>query len=163
MLIIGQLCDDGIHLGDRVAGFVRHLRRARFFTAREDGQEENPGVRRFDPDGFDDFGYSSGDPTCNVRKCNYSNHMSSILKLVAIGNSQGVRLPKALLTRYHFETEIEAVETPDGVLLKPMRDDKLSWEEGFRQAAVENQTEIEAWEGTLGDGLEPEEFEGWPR
>jgi len=89
--------------------------------------------------------------------------MVSLLKLVAIGNSQGVRLPKALVTRYHFERGIEAIETPDGVLLKAMREDKLSWAEGFREAALENQTELKAWDGSLGDGLEPEEFEGWPR
>ena len=89
--------------------------------------------------------------------------MPNILKLVAIGNSQGVRLPKALVTRYHFEREIEAIETPDGLLLKPMGEGKLSWEDGFREAAMENQKELEAWDGTLGDGLEPEEFEGWPQ
>jgi antitoxin MazE len=89
--------------------------------------------------------------------------MASILKLVTIGNSQGVRLPKALLSRYHFQQEIRAVETADGILLQPVEADKLSWEEGFLQSASENREELAAWEGTLEDGLEPEEFEGWPR
>ena len=89
--------------------------------------------------------------------------MTRVLKLIAIGNSQGVRLPKVLLRRYHFESELEAVETSEGILLKPLGGGKLSWEEGFQQAASENRNELGACEGTLSDGLESEEFEGWPR
>ena len=89
--------------------------------------------------------------------------MQTILKLVPIGNSQGIRLPQALLRRYHFEKEIRAVETPDGILLQPVERGKLSWAETFAASALENQAENVAWETTLGEGLESEDFAGWPR
>ena len=89
--------------------------------------------------------------------------MQTILKLVSIGNSQGVRLPKSLLRRYHFDKEIRAVETPEGILLQSVETGKLSWKETFAASARENQAENVAWEGTLGEGLEPEDFKGWPR
>ena len=40
------------------------------------------------------------------------------VKLIAIGNSQGIRLPQALLRRYGMQGQIMLEERPDGVLLK---------------------------------------------
>jgi len=45
--------------------------------------------------------------------------MTSTLKIRAIGNSQGVTLPKAMLDRYRLKEgdAVTAVETQDGILL----------------------------------------------
>ena len=77
------------------------------------------------------------------------------LKVVPIGNSRGVRLPRELLTRYHIGETVVLEVREEGLLLKGSGDDRLSWEETYRQAARER----EDWsdlDGTLLDGIDEE-------
>ena len=85
---------------------------------------------------------------------------SGILKVVEIGNSRGVRIPSRLIQRYGIEDEIQLLETADGLLLRPVRSGKLSFEESFRQMAADSDSQGEAvsLEGTLVDGLEVEDW-----
>ena len=74
------------------------------------------------------------------------------LKVVAIGNSRGVRLPKKLLERHAIRNAVVLEEREDGLLLHSK---KLSWEETFKDMAGER----EDWRDldvTLADGLEHE-------
>jgi antitoxin MazE len=82
--------------------------------------------------------------------------MSEVLKVVPIGNSKGVRLPSAILRRLGIKDEVECIETLDGVLLRPINTDQLSFEEAFAQMAKDPEAlaEVRQLEGTLGDGLE---------
>ena len=75
------------------------------------------------------------------------------IKLVPIGNSQGVRIPKALLQKYGLSNSLVLEETAHGLLLRKKREDKLSWEDTFRAMAEEGEdwTDLDA---TLLDGLE---------
>jgi antitoxin MazE len=74
------------------------------------------------------------------------------LKVVPIGNSRGVRLPKAVLDKYAIKGELVLEERPEGLLLRNKRDKRLSWEETFREMAKER----EDWsdlDATMADGL----------
>jgi antitoxin MazE len=62
------------------------------------------------------------------------------VKLAAIGNSRGIRLPKAVLTRYGFGDELLLEEREDGVFLRSTEDGRLSWEETFRETAAEKES-----------------------
>jgi antitoxin MazE len=57
------------------------------------------------------------------------------LKIVPIGNSQGVRLPKPLLQRYGIEGHVIAEQTPQGILLRSTPRSKASLEDTFAQMA----------------------------
>lgn len=85
---------------------------------------------------------------------------SEILKVVEIGNSRGIRIPSRLIQRYGIEDELQLLETAEGLLLRPVRSRKLSFEESFRQMAADAEALIEAGslEGTLADGLEAEDW-----
>ena len=75
------------------------------------------------------------------------------LKLIAIGNSRGIRLPKVMLDKYGWSDSLVVEETEDGVLLRSGAVDKLSWEDTYRAMAAER----EDWsdlDATLADGLE---------
>jgi len=79
-------------------------------------------------------------------------------KLVAIGNSKGVRIPKALLQRYGLKDSLLIEETERGLLLRSKEENKLSWEDTYKAMADEK----EHWEDfdvTLSDGLEDEDLE----
>jgi antitoxin MazE len=73
--------------------------------------------------------------------------------LAPIGDSRGVRIPKALLQKYGFSDSLALEETDQGILLRKKREDKLSWEQTFRAMAKQGEdwTDLDA---ALLDGLE---------
>ncbi len=83
---------------------------------------------------------------------------TSTLKVVPIGNSRGVRLPAPLLARYRIKGRMAVEERPEGILLKPVRDDRLSWEETARAMAVARAKEgnefADLEEAAVADGLD---------
>jgi antitoxin component of MazEF toxin-antitoxin module len=91
--------------------------------------------------------------------------MTTTLKLIPIGDSQGLCLPEWMVTRYHLQGEVTVTATSAGLLVEPAAAAKLSLEETFAEMAKEGgvQEELEAWAPTLMDGLEDEEFADWPR
>lgn len=81
---------------------------------------------------------------------------STELKVVAIGNSRGVRLPKTVLDKYAIRDSVVVEEREEGLLLRSKKDKRLSWEDTFREMARER----EDWsdlESTVADGLDPKE------
>ena len=77
------------------------------------------------------------------------------LKVVPIGNSRGVRLPKEVLDRYAIRDAVVLEEREDGLLLHSKKDRRLSWEDTFKEMARER----EGWSDldvTLSDGLDNE-------
>jgi len=79
------------------------------------------------------------------------------IKLISIGNSKGVRLPKKLLQKYGFGSTLLLEETSKGLLLRNKEDSKISWEDTYREMAGE-QGEWEMFDVTLLDGLEDDEY-----
>lgn len=76
-------------------------------------------------------------------------------KLIDIGNSKGIRIPKKVIQKYHLGNKIDLEETRDGLLIRAKYADeyKLSWEETFKAQA----TEKEDWTDlntSLSDGLD---------
>ena len=75
------------------------------------------------------------------------------IKLIQVGNSKGIRLPKKLISKYKLDTGISIIEKDDGILIKPLiEDDKLSWEQTYKDMAEQK----EDWKDldiTSSDGL----------
>ncbi|MCY7307218.1 MAG: hypothetical protein LH632_13925 [Rhodoferax sp.] len=61
------------------------------------------------------------------------------IKLMAVGNSRGLRLPRELLRRYHIADTLIVEERPDGILLRGNRQDKVSLEQTFAGMAAERE------------------------
>jgi antitoxin MazE len=80
------------------------------------------------------------------------------VKLVPIGNSQGVRIPKALLQKYGLFSSLVLEETEQGILLRRKQEDKLSWQETFKAMAEEDE-DWAAFDVALLDGLEEDDIE----
>ncbi len=80
------------------------------------------------------------------------------IKIVHIGNSLGVRLPKVLLQKYGFTHSLVLEETTQGLLLRKKQDDKLSWADTYKAMANEGEGWNE-YDQTLLDGLEDDDFD----
>ncbi len=75
------------------------------------------------------------------------------VKLIAIGNSRGIRLPKELLDKYGWSDRLMLEEFDEGIALRGKETHHLSWEETSRAMAAES----EDWgdfDVALADGLE---------
>jgi antitoxin MazE len=80
------------------------------------------------------------------------------IKLVPIGNSQGVRIPKELIQKYGFKTALLLEETDTGILIRSKDEKRLSWEETYKAMTKET----ENWDDldvTLLDGLENDDID----
>ncbi len=75
------------------------------------------------------------------------------IKIVPVGNSQGIKLPKAVLQRYGFTGSLLLEETAAGLLLRKRNEEKLSWEETYK-AMSEEQEDWSDFNLTAADGLE---------
>ncbi|MEO8712641.1 MAG: AbrB/MazE/SpoVT family DNA-binding domain-containing protein [Parafilimonas sp.] len=57
-----------------------------------------------------------------------------ITRLISIGNSKGIRIPKTLVQQYDLaETDIELHAEEDGILISPVKKARQNWEELFRK------------------------------
>ncbi|HKY37570.1 MAG TPA: AbrB/MazE/SpoVT family DNA-binding domain-containing protein [Polyangiaceae bacterium] len=75
------------------------------------------------------------------------------LKVVPIGNSRGIRLPREILAKYQIGEAVVLQAREEGLLLRAKGDDRLSWQETYKEAS----REAEHWsdlEATVADGLD---------
>jgi antitoxin MazE len=103
---------------------------------------------------FDFEAYISVDIRHRRNYCNYIGRSVVDAKLVDIGNSKGIRLPKKLIERYHLKEKLTLEELDDGILIRAEKpQDMLSWEETFREMAQENE-DWSDFDNLASDGIE---------
>ena len=63
-------------------------------------------------------------------------------RIVRIGNSRGIRIPKALLEQCRLGSTVE-LEVQDGQLVvRPVERPRLGWDEAFRQMAEQGDDQL---------------------
>ena len=75
------------------------------------------------------------------------------VKLVAIGNSRGIRLPKVLLRKYGWSDSLVLEEAEDGIILRSEAEPCTSWEDTYRAMAAAGE-DWSDFDVTLTDGLD---------
>jgi len=75
------------------------------------------------------------------------------VKLIAIGNSKGIRLPNALLQKHGWSGSLVLEEREDGIFLYSKEKNKLSWKETYRAMAAE-QEDWSDLDVAVADGLD---------
>ena len=56
-------------------------------------------------------------------------------RIIPIGNSKGIRLPKRLLVKYGFDETVVIRELENGILLEKEGSNQLSWAETYQDMA----------------------------
>lgn len=65
-------------------------------------------------------------------------------KIIAIGTSRGIRIPKYLLEKYGIEEQVEVEDTGKGIMICPIKKSREGWEAAFKKAAdAQNNLSIE--------------------
>jgi antitoxin MazE len=78
-------------------------------------------------------------------------------KLVKIGNSFGIRIPKSLIQQYDLSNNIEIDPTENGILIKSKKKARAGWKEQLTEA-IENghNPDDELLEGFTDEGADKE-------
>ena len=53
--------------------------------------------------------------------------------LIKIGNSQGIRIPKAIIAQCGFEGEVEFLVRNNELIVKPIKASRLKWDSAFKK------------------------------
>lgn len=56
-------------------------------------------------------------------------------RIVRIGNSQGIRIPKPLLEQTGLRDEVEVSVQDDALIIRPARKARVGWAEAFQEMA----------------------------
>ena len=83
---------------------------------------------------------------------NQSSYVREV-KLIPIGNSKGLRLPKALLDKYGWSDRLVLEELEESVVLRGKETHNLSWEETSRAMAAESE-DWSDFDITIADGVD---------
>jgi antitoxin MazE len=80
-------------------------------------------------------------------------------RIVKIGNSQGVRIPKVLLEQSSLEEEVELVVQEDQIIIRPVQHVRRGWEEAFKAMGERGDDELLDGEGPISTDWDEEEWE----
>jgi antitoxin MazE len=61
--------------------------------------------------------------------------MAMKIRIVRIGNSQGIRIPKPLLEQTGLRDEVEVSVQDDALIIRPARKPRAGWADAFREMA----------------------------
>jgi antitoxin MazE len=78
-------------------------------------------------------------------KSRSSTQPKTIAKLTKIGNSRGIRLPKALIEQAGLTDEVELIARDGEILIANHRKPREGWEESFEGMAEDMAAEDWAW------------------
>ena len=59
-------------------------------------------------------------------------------KIIKIGNSQGVRIPKPIIEESGLKGEIELLLRDNEIILKAVEEPRVEWDSSFKKMANEN-------------------------
>ena len=80
--------------------------------------------------------------------CNYTINSISLksdsmkTKIIRIGNSQGVRIPKPLIEESGLSGEIEMILRDDEIILRSAEEKRKGWNEAFERMAREGDDQL---------------------
>jgi antitoxin MazE len=80
-------------------------------------------------------------------------------KIVRIGNSQGVRIPKAFVEQCHLQGEIDMLVRNRILILRPSSKPRENWKEGFMKMAKNGDDTLLDSENDISTSWEKKDWE----
>jgi antitoxin MazE len=78
------------------------------------------------------------------------------ISLISIGNSKGIRLPKALIDKYNIQDSIELILEKGFIILKPKTSARKGWDKAFKKMHKNGEDKP-----LMADVFKDEDFEEW--
>jgi antitoxin MazE len=80
-------------------------------------------------------------------------------RIVKIGNSQGIRIPKLLLEQSNLGEEVELVLQEDQIIVRPVQHVRQGWEEAFKAMSERGNDELLDADALASTSWDEEEWE----
>ena len=80
-------------------------------------------------------------------------------RIVRIGNSQGIRIPKALLEQTELRGEVELTVQGDSLVISAVAPARDGWETAFRQMAASGDDRLLDGDGPTADSFDAKDWE----
>ena len=78
-------------------------------------------------------------------------------KIIQIGNSRGIRLPKKLIAKYGLTESVDIKELNGGLFIAPTGSQQLSWEETYKDMSSTDE-DWSDWVGLYLEGLDEDRY-----
>ena len=79
-------------------------------------------------------------------------------RIVKIGNSQGIRIPKPILEQIGAGAEVELEVQDNQIVIRPSANRRQGWEEAFQRMAERGDDALVLGEESLGHSWDEEEW-----
>lgn len=73
------------------------------------------------------------------------------IDLVQIGNSQGIRLPKAVIEQAGLTPELELEVSPGAIVIRPVSQTRSGWAEAAADCGQADDAGLGDWDATVSD------------
>lgn len=80
-------------------------------------------------------------------------------RIVRIGNSQGIRIPKALLEQTDLQGEVDISVRGGSLVISPAAPARSGWEAAFRQMAANGDDRLLDGDATTADSFDAKDWE----
>ena len=77
-------------------------------------------------------------------------------KIIPIGNSQGIRIPKTIIEQCGFKNSVEMKIIDGSLILTPVKNIREGWAESFQEMAANSDDEL-----LIDDAISTREDEDW--
>jgi antitoxin MazE len=71
--------------------------------------------------------------------------------LIKVGNSQGIRLPKAIIEQAGLGKDLDLIVKDGAVIIRPVRRIREGWAEAAAECRSVDDDKLEAWDAASGD------------
>ena len=78
-------------------------------------------------------------------------------KIIKVGNSRGIRIPKGTLVQLGFEDEVDLAVDGSRLIIQAAKDPRAGWEQAAREQAMDSAARARL----LPDFFEDEDFSDW--
>ncbi len=80
-------------------------------------------------------------------------------RIIKIGRSYGIRLPKAVLEQTGLQGEVEVVLRKDSLVIRPVRNVRKGWDASFAEMAERGDDRMDAGEVSADHSFDEREWE----
>ena len=84
--------------------------------------------------------------------------MAVNVHLTKVGNSRGIRIPRAILEQVNLEGELELIVEGGTLLIRPAINPRQGWEDTFVNASLNLKEDSELTEPLVGNQFDDEEW-----
>lgn len=71
--------------------------------------------------------------------------------LIKVGNSQGIRLPKAVIVQAGLEKDLDLVVENGAVIIRPARKVRDGWQAAAAECRASGDNKLKDWDSTAND------------